>query len=217
MVVQIRPTGFAAIVGDANLETLASGYGFLEGPVWHPYEKWLVFSDIPNNRMYRRRPDGVVETFRDPSNMANGNTLDRQGRLLSCEHATSRVTRARPDGSSEVLVTHYGEKALNSPNDIVVAIDGAIYFTDPNYGRRDYFGVRRAQELAFQGIYRLDTAGLTLLADDFARWLAAFRQRYRARAHPGVRRRGQRRSWGRRRLGGDERRWARRARRHEDR
>lgn len=168
MVVQIRPTSFAAIVGDANLETLASGYGFLEGPVWHPYEKWLVFSDIPNNRMYRRSPDGVVATFRDPSNMANGNTLDRQGRLLSCEHATSRVTRARPDGSSEVLVTHYGEKALNSPNDIVVAIDGAIYFTDPNYGRRDYFGVRRAQELAFQGIYRLDTAGLTLLADDFA-------------------------------------------------
>ncbi|WP_413989529.1 SMP-30/gluconolactonase/LRE family protein [Labrys okinawensis] len=168
MIVQTRPTGFSDIVGGASLETLATGFGFLEGPVWHPYEKWLVFSDIPNSRMYRRSPAGVIETFRDPSNMANGNTLDRQGRLLSCEHATSRVTRTRQDGSSEVLVTHYGEKALNSPNDIVVAADGSIYFTDPNYGRRDYFGVRRAQELAFQGVYRLDAAGLILLADDFA-------------------------------------------------
>lgn len=168
MAVHARTAGFADIVGDAGLETLATGFGFLEGPVWHPYKKWLVFSDIPNSRMYRRNADGTIETFRDPSNMANGNTLDREGRLLSCEHATSRVTRMRADGSSEVLVTHYGDKALNSPNDIVVAADGSIYFTDPGYGRRSYFGVERPQELAFQGVYRLDTAGLTLLADDFA-------------------------------------------------
>jgi gluconolactonase len=168
MALHARTPGFADIVGDAGLETVASGFGFLEGPVWHPYEKWLVFSDIPNSRIYRRNPAGAVEIFRDPSHMANGNTLDRQGRLLSCEHATSRVTRLEQDGSSQVLVTHYGARALNSPNDIVVAADGAIYFTDPSYGRRDYFGVKRAQELSFQGLYRLDTAGLTLLSDDFA-------------------------------------------------
>ena len=168
MAIKTRLIGLADIVGDATLEILATGFGFLEGPVWHPYEKWLVFSDIPNNRMYRRSAAGVVETFRDPSNMANGNTLDRQGRLLSCEHATSCITRTRPNGSSEILVTHYDQKALNSPNDIVVATDGSIYFTDPNYGRRDYFGVERPQELPFQGVYRLDGAGLTLLADDFA-------------------------------------------------
>ncbi len=167
MAVHGRP-GFGDIVGEESLEVLATGFGFIEGPVWHPYEKWLVFSDIPNGRIYRRSEAGAVEIFRDPSHMANGNTLDRQGRLLSCEHATSRVTRAEPDGTSHVLVTHYGARSLNSPNDIVVAADGSIYFTDPNYGRRDYFGVKRAQELPFQGVYRLDAAGLTLLADDFA-------------------------------------------------
>src|SRR5689334_10592310 len=123
-----RHSGFGEVVGNAAMERLATGYGFIEGPVWHPYEKWLVFSDIPNSRMHRRRPSGETEVFRAPSDMANGNTLDRQGRLLSCEHATSRVTRVEADGSLRVLASHYAGKALNSPNDIVVATGGAVYF-----------------------------------------------------------------------------------------
>lgn len=169
MAVVARDPRFADVVGEAALQTLARGFGFLEGPVWHPFEKWLVFSDIPNSRMYRHLPSGQVEPFRDPSHMANGNTLDRQGRLLSCEHAISRVTRVEADGSTRVLASHYGDKALNSPNDIVVASGGAVYFTDPTYGRMAYYGVARAQELAFQGVYRIDLDGrLKLLADDFA-------------------------------------------------
>jgi gluconolactonase len=160
---------YARVLGDAALETVASGYGFLEGPVWHPYEKWLVFSDIPNSRMYRRDASGRIETFRDPSHMANGNTLDRAGRLLSCEHASSRVTRLDADGATTVLASHYRGQELNSPNDIVVATGGAVYFTDPSYGRMPYYGVPRAPALPFRGVYRIDAdgAGLTLLADDF--------------------------------------------------
>ncbi len=158
------------IVGDAPLETVASGYGFLEGPVWHPYEKWLVFSDIPNDRMHRRDAAGRISCFRDPSRMANGNTLDRAGRLLSCEHAASRVTRVEADGATTVLASHYEDRELNSPNDIVVTTGGAIYFTDPTYGRMPYYGVPRTPELSFQGVYRIDPDSdrPALLVDDFA-------------------------------------------------
>jgi gluconolactonase len=164
-----RDPGFADVVGDSALETLASGLGFTEGPVWHPYEKWLVFSDMPENRMYVRQPSGGIEDFRRPSNKANGNTLDREGRLLTCEHATSSVTRLEPDGSTTVLATHYQGKELNSPNDIVVATGGAIYFTDPTFGRMEYYGIPREPELSFRGVYRVDPDGsrLTLLASDF--------------------------------------------------
>ncbi|THD48412.1 MAG: SMP-30/gluconolactonase/LRE family protein [Bradyrhizobium sp.] len=167
--VEVRHSSFVDIVGDSALETLASGFGFLEGPVWHPYEKWLLFSDIPNSRLHLRRPSGAIEVFRDPSNMANGNTLDRRGRLLSCEHATSRVTRLGDNGVIEVLATHYLGKELNSPNDIVVATGNSIYFTDPNYGRNAYFGVARRPDLSIQGVYRLDADGAQpkLLVDDF--------------------------------------------------
>ncbi|TGQ43867.1 SMP-30/gluconolactonase/LRE family protein [Mesorhizobium sp. M00.F.Ca.ET.216.01.1.1] len=169
MPARARHSGFGDVVGNATLEKLAGGFGFVEGPVWHPYEKWLVFSDISENRMYRRRPSGEVELFREPSHKANGNTLDRQGRLVTCEHATSRVTRAEPNGTTTVLATHHGNRQLNSPNDIVVATGGSIYFTDPSFGRMEFYGVPRAQELSFQGIYRIDADGarVTLLADDF--------------------------------------------------
>ncbi|PBB44910.1 MAG: SMP-30/gluconolactonase/LRE family protein [Mesorhizobium sp.] len=165
-----RQSGFDDVVGNAAMERLATGYGFIEGPVWHPYEKWLVFSDIPQSRMYRRSASGEIAAFRDPSHMANGNTLDRQGRLVTCEHASSRVTRAEPGGTTTVLASHYQGKQLNSPNDIVVATGGSIYFTDPTYGRAEFYGVPRPQELSYQGVYRIDGdgAGLTLLADDFA-------------------------------------------------
>ena len=101
--------------------------------------------------------------------MANGNAYDTTGRVVSCEHATSRVTRTESDGSVTVLATHYGDQELNSPNDIVVKRDGSIYFTDPGFGRGEYYGLPRAQQLDFQGVYRLDPESreLTLLVDDF--------------------------------------------------
>jgi gluconolactonase len=169
MSIVTRNPGFADVVGDGALETLKSGMGFTEGPVWHPYEKWLVFSDMPEDRMYIRRPDGTIGEFRRPSHKANGNTLDRSGRLLTCEHALSRITRIEPDGSTTVIATHYGDKELNSPNDIVVATGGAIYFTDPIFGRVEYYGVPREPDLSFRGVYRVNPDGsdLTLLADDF--------------------------------------------------
>jgi gluconolactonase len=161
---------FADIVGEVELEKVGAGYEFVEGPIWHPYEKWLIFSDMPGNRMRRLNADGSVEIFREPSNKANGNTFDRQGRILTCEHATSRVTRTEADGKIAVIATHYDGKELNSPNDIVAAADGTIYFTDPAYGRMEFYGVPREQELSFQGVYKVGADGrdLILIADDFA-------------------------------------------------
>lgn len=171
MSAEIRDDRFRAVVGeDVAVEAVASGFGFTEGPIWHPYDKHLTFSDMPGDEMRRWTPAGGVVSFRKPSHMANGNTYDRQGRMLTCEHATSRVTRTAADGAITVLATHYQGKQLNSPNDIVVKSDGAIYFTDPMYGRMPYYGVERPSELGFQGVYRMadDGSRLTLLADDFA-------------------------------------------------
>lgn len=172
MDVEIRHNRFTKVVGsDVELDRIASGFDFIEGPVWHPYDKFLIFSDIVGNAMYRwSKADGIT-LFRKPSQMANGNTYDRQGQLLTCEHATSRITRTEHDGSILVLVSHYHGKELNSPNDIVVKHDASIYFTDPNSGRGPYYGVPREQELLFQGVYRLDPEGksLTLLVDDFSK------------------------------------------------
>ncbi len=170
MNVEIRDERFRAVVGgDVEIEEVGSGFEFTEGPIWNHVEKHLIFSDIPGNVMRRWRPDGSIETWRQPSNMANGNTYDGEGRVVTCEHATSRVTRTESDGSLTVLATHYGDKELNSPNDIVVKSDGSIYFTDPSFGRMEYFGRPREQQLSFQGVYRLDpdSREVTLLVDDF--------------------------------------------------
>ena len=170
MGVEIRDDRFHQILkADPAVEQLASGFQFTEGPVWHPADGHLTFSDIPGNTMYRWHEGSDVQRFRHPSNKTNGNTYDRQGRLISCEHATSRVTRTAEDGSVTVLVSHHDDRELNSPNDVVVANDGAIYFTDPNYGRREYYGIVREQDLPFQGVYRLapDGSELRLLVDDF--------------------------------------------------
>jgi gluconolactonase len=170
MNIEIRDERFRTVVGDdIALERLATGFIFTEGPVWHPHEKHLTFSDMPGDHMRRWTAAGGVKTFRKPSNKANGNTYDRAGRMLSCEHATSRVTRTEPDGTITVLATHYRDKELNSPNDIVVKSDGRIYFTDPTYGRMPHYGVERAVQLDFRGVYRVeeDGSGLTLLAGDF--------------------------------------------------
>lgn len=170
MTVEIRDDRFRRVVGDdAEFETLGSGFDFTEGPIWHPHEKHLIFSDMPGNHMRRWSAADGITTFRKPSDMANGNAYDRQGRIVTCEHATSRVTRTNLDGSIEVLASHHDGKELNSPNDIVVGGDGAVVFTDPTFGRMDYYGVERACELDFRGVYRVDPGdgSLRLLADDF--------------------------------------------------
>ncbi len=148
-----------------KLTPVAPGFRFLEGPAWHHVDQILYFSDIPGNAIYRLDKSGSVTMFRPNSYLANGNTLDRRGRLITCEHGTSRVSRTETDGSYQVLASRYEGKGLNSPNDIVVKSDGAIYFTDPNPGRMPRVGIPRAQELPFQGVYRLEPeAGkLTLL------------------------------------------------------
>ena len=168
---RVRNDAFRDVVSpDAAVERIATGFEFTEGPIWHPRERHLTFSDMPGDHMRRWSPAAGVQTFRKPSNMTNGNTYDRLGRMLSCEHATSRVTRTELDGTITILATHYQGVQLNSPNDIVVKSDGRVYFTDPVYGRMPYYGIERAPELGFRGVYRVDEDGaeLTLLADDFA-------------------------------------------------
>jgi gluconolactonase len=155
----------------AAFEKLGTGFLFTEGPVWHPTGKFLLFSDMPGDHLRRWSAADGVTTFRQPCHKSNGLTYDHQGRLLVCEHASSQVTRTEPDGHSTALATHYGGKQLNSPNDIVCRSDGAIYFSDPPYGRAKFYGVERAQELSFQGVYRVgaDPASPVLLVDDFER------------------------------------------------
>ncbi len=171
MSLEIRDPRLAGITGAAvEVERLAAGIGFGEGPVWDRAGGRLIFSDMKHDHMRGWRAGEGLSTFRKPSNKANGNTYDRQGRLLSCEHATSRVVRQERDGSMTVIASHYGDKELNSPNDIVVKSGGAVYFSDPTYGRiREEVGVLRALQLAFRGFYRVagDGAPAQLLADDF--------------------------------------------------
>lgn len=167
---EIRDPRFDAVVGaDVTVEQVATGFDFTEGPIWHPSERHLTFSDMPGDHMRRWSAAGGTVTFRKPSNKANGNAWDRQGRIVTCEHATSRVTRTEVDGSITVLATHHRGKQLNSPNDIVVGRDGAVIFTDPTYGRLEYFGVPRDVELDVRGVYRVgsDPDHPVLLADDF--------------------------------------------------
>lgn len=140
---QLDGTGFevldprfeACLVNYVRVERLWSGAIWSEGPAWFGAGRYLVWSDIPNNRMLRfDESDGSVSVFRQPSNNSNGNTVDNQGRLVTCEHLTRRVTRTEHDGSITVLADQFGGKRLNSPNDVVVKSDGSIWFTDPTYG-----------------------------------------------------------------------------------
>jgi gluconolactonase len=170
--VEIRDERFAAVVGrEVGFEKIAGGCIFTEGPLWHPHEHYLLWSDMPGDHLRRWSAKDGVTTFRKPCHKSNGLAWDRQGRLLVCEHATSRVTRTEPDGRITPLATHYAGKELNSPNDIVCAPDGGIYFSDPPYGRAEHYGVPRPQELTFQGVYRVgpDPRSPVLLADDFDR------------------------------------------------
>ena len=154
---------------DAEVEQIATGFMFTEGPIWMA-DGSLHFSDMPGDKRRRWHPDEGVTVLRDPSNKCNGMTLDNDGNLIVCEHVTSSVVRERPDGTRETLATHWGDKELNSPNDVIVARDGSIIFTDPTYGRMPGFGLEREQDLDFQGVYRIPADGgeLQLLVDDFA-------------------------------------------------
>lgn len=174
MNIEIRDERFREAVGDRlEMERIAAGFIFTEGPAWHPGERHLTFSDIIGSKIYRWAPGeggagGKLSVHRSPSNMANGNTYDREGRLLSCEHSTSQVVREE-GGELKVIASRYQGKELNSPNDIVVKSDGRIYFTDPPAGRSERYGRFRPQELDFQGFFRVDPDGqnLTLLGKDF--------------------------------------------------
>src|SRR4029079_14622643 len=131
----------------------------------------LLWSDLPNNRMLRWDEEtGQISLFRAPSNFSNGNTRDRQGRLVTCEHQTRRVTRTEHDGTITIIADSYSGKRLNSPNDVVVASNGSIWFTDPSYGiKGNYEGLRAEPEQAKHNVYRVDeaTGAVTVVVDDF--------------------------------------------------
>jgi len=145
------------VLGNAAIERIAGGCRFTEGPVWFGDGRYLLWSDIPNDRILKWEEEtGAISVFRRPSNYANGNTRDRQGRLVTCEHDARRVTRTEYDGTITVLIDKFDGKPLNSPNDVVVKSDGAIWFTDPTPGiSGNYEGHVATQELP-TNVYRLD-------------------------------------------------------------
>jgi gluconolactonase len=152
----IHPVFRSYVLANAPLKQLASGFAWVEGPVWFADSGCLLFSDIPNNKILRWTPGFGISVYRDPSHFSNGHTRDRQGRLISCEHGERRVTRTELDGSITVIADRYQNKRLNSPNDVVVKSDGTIWFTDPHYGiMTDYEGNRAPQELPCN-LYRVD-------------------------------------------------------------
>ncbi len=144
----------------ASVEQLSTGFRWAEGPVWFGDGRYLLFSDIPNNRILRwDDTTGATSVFRAPANNANGHTRDRQGRLVSCEHLTRRITRTEYDGRVTVLAERFEGKRLNSPNDIVCASDGSLWFTDPSFGiDSDWEGDRATAELP-HAVYRLSADG----------------------------------------------------------
>jgi gluconolactonase len=158
------------LLGNCQVERLYQGTLWAEGPVYFCDGDFLLWSDIPNNRMMKWTAGAGVTVFRQPSNYSNGHTRDRQGRLVSCEHGTRRVTRTEWDGTVTVLAETYQGKRLNSPNDVVVKSDGSVWFSDPPYGiLSDYEGARTAGELDGCYLFRLDpeSGELAIAADDF--------------------------------------------------
>lgn len=155
----------------AAVERLATGFRWAEGPAWFGGGRYLLCSDIPNDRILRwDETDGSVSTFRQSSGYANGNTRDREGRLVTCEHGTRRVTRTEHDGTITILADRYQGKRLNSPNDVVVKSDNSIWFTDPPFGIAGFYEGEKAESELPAALYRLDpaTGTLTVMADDVA-------------------------------------------------
>ena len=162
------------VIPPATLDQLWTGGRWTEGPVWFGDSRTLLFSDLPNDRMMQWVEGIGTREFRGPGacHFSNGNTRDRQGRLVTCEHGTRRVTRTELDGSITVLAERYMAKRLNSPNDVVVKSDGTVWFTDPSYGiLNDYEGYKAESEIGACNVYRLDPAdgSLSVVAGDFVR------------------------------------------------
>nr|WP_239161347.1 SMP-30/gluconolactonase/LRE family protein [Acrocarpospora phusangensis] len=164
---------FAGVGGDHVVERIHHGCRWAEGPAYVAAGRYLVWSDIPNDRMLRwDEMTGNVGPFRQPAGYTNGHTIDRQGRLVSCEHGNRRVTRTEHDGTITVIADRWEGKRFNSPNDVVVKSDGSIWFTDPRYGiASDYEGHRAESEIGVDQVYRVDgeTGEVTVVADDFVR------------------------------------------------
>ncbi len=150
----------------SKIERVATGFIFTEGPIWIEAEQCILFSDIPDNKIWKLTIGGVLSIFREPSNNSNGLTLDRQGCLIACEHSNRRVTRTEKNGSVTILADTYNNMRLNSPNDVVAKSDGSIYFTDPPYGIKS-----DEQEQPLQGVYRISPDGteIKIVADSFER------------------------------------------------
>ncbi|NRA86622.1 MAG: SMP-30/gluconolactonase/LRE family protein, partial [Rhizobiales bacterium] len=167
----LNPSFESCFIGHQQVERLWTGARWSEGPCWFAAGRYLTWSDIPNNRMMRwDETDGSVSEFRTSANNCNGHAIDGQGRLVSCEHLTRRVTRTDYNGRIKVIADNYNGKRLNSPNDVVVKSDGSIWFTDPSYGiLSDYEGKKANSELDGCHVYRVDGRSLeiTKVADDF--------------------------------------------------
>ena len=169
---QVADPRFRALVfSNMHVEKLYSGCRWAEGPAWFPAGRYLVWSDIPNDRVLRwDETDGSVSVFQQPAMNSNGHTVDRQGRLVSCEHRGRCVSRIEHDGTRTVLASHIEGKRLNSPNDVVVKSDGSIWFTDPSYGiDSDYEGDTAPNEIGAQRVYRIAAGGgdVAVVASDF--------------------------------------------------
>ena len=151
----------------AKVERLATGYRWAEGPVWFGDGRYLLWSDVPGNRMSRwDEESGTVSVYRKPSNYANGNTRDREGRLVTCEHGGRRVSRTELDGRIVTLADAFDGKRLNSPNDVVCKADGSIWFTDPTFGILGWYEGAKAEPELPMNVYRLDAAGnLSVVAE----------------------------------------------------
>jgi gluconolactonase len=162
---------FKGSVGTGAVERVATGFRWAEGPAYFRAGRYLLFSDIPNNRIMRLlEDDNHLSVFRSPSFNSNGNTVDREGRLVTCEHSGRRVTRTELDGTIAVIADSYNGKKLNSPNDAVVASNGSIWFTDPTYGVRGrYESLHGEIEQAKHNVFRVDgkTGNITVVIDDF--------------------------------------------------
>jgi gluconolactonase len=156
---------------NASVERLATGMRWCEGPVWFGDGGYMIWSDIPNNRLMKwEEATGQVSVFRSPSNYSNGNCRDRQGRLITCEHGTRRISRTEYDGSVTTICDRYNGKRINSPNDVTTKSDGSIWFSDPPYGiGGNYIGTKQESELPAY-VYRVDADGsVSVVADDFNR------------------------------------------------
>jgi gluconolactonase len=165
-IVVLDPRFRACFAGHVRVERLWTGARWAEGPVWFAAGRYLVWSDIPNNRQMRLvEPSDQVSVFREHANNSNGNTVDNQGRQVTCEHLSRRVTRTEYNGKITVLASRYEGKRLNSPNDVVVKTDNSIWFTDPAYGiDTDYEGDKTPQELDGCHVYRIEPKTLKLTA-----------------------------------------------------